>query len=84
MIGRVILNLINNAFCAVNEKNASVRSSGQEYEPLVTEGTQKTDGKVIIRVKDNGNGIPQNVLDKIFQPFLLPNQPGREPAWDYP
>ncbi len=71
-IGRVILNLINNAFYAVNEKkkHASTGSPGQAYEPTVTVATTKTNGKVSISVIDNGIGIPQKSLDKIFQPFF--------------
>src|SRR5499425_2248649 len=61
-IGRVILNLINNAFYAVSEKqNRNLNG----YEPTVTVATTKQNGKVEIKVKDNGNGIPQKVLDKI-------------------
>src|SRR5678815_4127906 len=63
-IGRVVLNLINNAFYAVNEKqNHNLKG----YEPTVSVSTKKTNGKVEIRVADNGNGIPPKVLDKIFQ-----------------
>jgi two-component system NtrC family sensor kinase len=65
--GRVLLNLINNAFYAVNEK-AKQNIAG--YEPTVEVSTKKINGKVEISVKDNGNGIPQKVLDKIFQPFF--------------
>ena len=74
-IGRVILNLITNAFYVVDEK----KKSGVEiYEPTVSVSTKKMNGKVEVRVKDNGNGIPQKVLDKIFNPSLPPNPPGRE------
>jgi len=76
-IGRVILNLINNAFYAVNEKHASAGSAGQQYEPTVTVITKKENGKVEIKVKDNGNGIPQKVLDKIFQPFFTTKPTGQ-------
>ncbi|HKB45348.1 MAG TPA: two-component regulator propeller domain-containing protein, partial [Chitinophagaceae bacterium] len=75
-IGRVILNLITNAFYAVTEKNASLRTSGQansagqQYEPTVSVSTKKINDKIEIKVADNGNGIPQKVLDKIFQPFF--------------
>jgi signal transduction histidine kinase/tetratricopeptide (TPR) repeat protein len=72
-IGRVILNLINNSFYAVTEKKRSV-SNG--YEPSVIVSTKKINGKVEIRVMDNGNGIPKKVLDKIFQPFFTTKPTG--------
>src|SRR6187401_1301725 len=73
-IGRVILNLINNAFYAVDEK----KKLGQNgYEPTVSVSTKKTNGKVEIKVDDNGNGIPQKVLDKIFQPFFTTKPTGQ-------
>ena len=73
-VGRVILNLINNAFYAVNEKkNRSVNG----YEPVVTVSTKKIKDKVEIKVKDNGDGIPQKVLDKIFQPFFTTKPTGQ-------
>jgi signal transduction histidine kinase len=73
-IGRVFLNLINNAFYAVTEKK-KLESNG--YEPLVTISTKKIKDKVEIRVSDNGNGIPQKVLDKIFQPFFTTKPTGQ-------
>jgi len=73
-IGRVILNLINNAFYAVNEKQ---KQNLNGYEPTVTVSTAKQDGKVEIKVKDNGNGIPQKMLDKIFQPFFTTKPTGQ-------
>ena len=73
-IGRVILNLINNSFYAVSEKKKNV-SNG--YEPSVMVSTKKINDKVEIRVKDNGNGIPQKVLDKIFQPFFTTKPTGQ-------
>jgi signal transduction histidine kinase len=78
-IGRVILNLINNAFYAVDEKKKALQPSkgGAEYEPTVTVSTKKGKDKVEIRVKDNGNGIPQKVLDKIFQPFFTTKPTGQ-------
>jgi len=72
----VILNLINNAFYAVNEKKKQVADAqpgdpvGRGYEPIVTVTTRKTNGKISISVTDNGIGIPQKSLDKIFQPFF--------------
>ncbi|HEX7410895.1 MAG TPA: cyclic lactone autoinducer peptide, partial [Bacteroidales bacterium] len=76
-IGRVILNLITNAFYAVTEKNASTNSAGQYYEPSVSVSTKKMTDKVLISVKDNGNGIPQNIMDKIFQPFFTTKPSGQ-------
>ncbi|MBC7875217.1 MAG: hypothetical protein H7Y01_14535, partial [Ferruginibacter sp.] len=77
-IGRVILNLITNAFYAVTDKkNTSTSSAGQPYEPTVSIITKKVIDKVEVRVKDNGNGIPQNVLDKIFQPFFTTKPTGQ-------
>jgi len=73
-IGRVILNLINNAFYAVTEI-AKLRAS--RYEPSVTISTRKRNDKVEITVKDNGNGIPQKNLDRIFQPFFTTKPTGQ-------
>ena len=73
-IGRVILNLINNAFYAVDEKQ---KQNLNGYEPTVLVTTKKDNGKVEISVRDNGNGIPQKVLDKIFQPFFTTKPTGQ-------
>ncbi|HEV7782603.1 MAG TPA: ATP-binding protein [Chitinophagaceae bacterium] len=73
-IGRVILNLITNAFYAVTEKKKQQESG---YEPTVTVSTKKENGTVLVKVKDNGNGIPQKVLDKIFQPFFTTKPTGQ-------
>ncbi|HET9435153.1 MAG TPA: ATP-binding protein, partial [Chitinophagaceae bacterium] len=77
-IGRVVLNLINNAFYAVDEKKKAPQppKGGAPYEPIVSVSTKKINGKVEIRVSDNGNGIPQKVLDKIFQPFFTTKPTG--------
>jgi len=73
-IGRVILNLLNNAFYAVTEK----KNLGVEgYEPVVTISTKKLGDKVEIKVSDNGNGIPSQVMDKIFQPFFTTKPAGQ-------
>jgi len=73
-IGRVVLNLINNAFYAVDEKK---KSGIENYEPTVSLSTKKNNDKVKIKVTDNGNGIPQKVLDKIFQPFFTTKPTGQ-------
>jgi len=73
-IGRVVLNLINNAFYATNE-----RSKGQKdgYEPTVSISTEKVNDNFLVSVKDNGNGIPQKISDKIFQPFFTTKPTGQ-------
>ena len=76
-IGRVVLNLINNAFYVVDEKKKSHEPLVVRYEPTVTVSTKRNNGKVEISVKDNGNGIPQKVLDKIFQPFFTTKPTGQ-------
>jgi len=73
-ISRVLLNLFNNAFYSVNEKKRQLNGI---YEPAVSVYTRKLDGKVEIQVKDNGNGIPQNIIDKIFQPFFTTKPTGQ-------
>jgi signal transduction histidine kinase/ligand-binding sensor domain-containing protein len=73
-MGRVILNLITNAFYAVDEKK---KQMGDGYEPTVSVSTEKVGDTVLITVKDNGNGIPQKVLDKIFQPFFTTKPTGQ-------
>jgi len=73
-IGRVILNLINNAFYAVHEKE---KQNIADYEPAVTVSTRKVNDKAEVRVRDNGNGIPQKILDKIFQPFFTTKPTGQ-------
>jgi len=72
-IGRVLLNLINNAFYAVSEKQ---KREIEGFEPVVIISTKKLIDKVQIEVRDNGNGISQKVLDKIFQPFFTTKPTG--------
>ena len=74
-MGRVILNLINNAFYAVNEKRQ--QTTDNSYVPTVIVTTTKQNGKIEIKVADNGNGIPQKVIDKIFQPFFTTKPTGQ-------
>jgi signal transduction histidine kinase/ligand-binding sensor domain-containing protein len=73
-MGRAILNLINNAFYAVNEKR---KLNIKGFEPLVSISTKKLGDKIEIRVSDNGTGIPQPNLDKIFQPFFTTKSAGQ-------
>ena len=80
-IGRVVLNLINNAFYAVHEREKLIANSHQliafPYEPTVSVSTKKVGDKVLISVRDNGPGIPQKILDKIFQPFFTTKPTGQ-------
>ncbi len=72
-IGRVLLNLFNNAFYATNSEQ---KTADESYKPLVTIQTKKLTDKIEITVSDNGNGIPQNIIDKIFQPFFTTKPTG--------
>ena len=72
--GRVVLNLLNNAFYAVNEKK---QSNIEGYEPTVAIATKRENDKIIITVTDNGNGMPQETIDKVFQPFFTTKPTGK-------
>jgi signal transduction histidine kinase/ligand-binding sensor domain-containing protein len=72
-ISRVLLNLFNNAFYAVNEKG---KTTGNDYKPVVEVSTSRQNGSVIVKVKDNGTGIPDAVKDKIMQPFFTTKPTG--------
>ncbi len=76
-IGRVLLNLYNNAFYSVNEKRKAPALKGENYEPTVWVTTKRAGNKVEFSVRDNGNGIPQKVVDKIFQPFFTTKPTGQ-------
>jgi two-component system, NtrC family, sensor kinase len=80
-IGRVILNLITNAFYAVNERHKAEslkpKAEAFSYEPTVLVSTKKDSDKVMISVKDNGNGIPDKIKEKIFQPFFTTKPTGQ-------
>jgi signal transduction histidine kinase len=73
-MGRVVLNLINNAFYAVNEKS---KKSGNHYQPKIIVSTKRSGDHVVISVSDNGNGIPTAIRDKIFQPFFTTKPTGQ-------
>jgi len=72
-IGRVMLNLFNNAFYATNQK---AKTAGAAYKPEVTVSTAFENGEVIIKVKDNGVGIPDAIKEKIMQPFFTTKPTG--------
>ena len=94
-IGRVVLNLLNNAFYAVDQRLRQAQhdtgdvtlschpelvegSKGSiSYTPTVAISTKKIGNNIEIRVTDNGNGIPQKILDKIFQPFFTTKPTGQ-------
>ncbi|MBW7943681.1 MAG: HAMP domain-containing histidine kinase, partial [Candidatus Kuenenia stuttgartiensis] len=73
-IGRVLLNLINNALFTVGDKSKQHLSG---YEPTVTIRTKNSGDSIEITVKDNGNGIPEKIKDKIFQPFFTTKPTGQ-------
>jgi len=72
-IGRVLLNLFNNAFYAVNQKQ---KTAGENYKPEIIVSTSVEKDNIIIKVKDNGNGIPDAIKDKIMQPFFTTKPTG--------
>ena len=81
-IGRIFLNLYNNAFYAVQEKNSSLtllpgEPATSHYVPTVSVSTKKKHDQVEVRIKDNGNGISPKIIDKIFQPFFTTKPAGQ-------
>jgi signal transduction histidine kinase len=72
-IGRVLLNLVNNAFYAVTER----KKREPAFDPLVMVSTKKSNGKILISIKDNGKGIPASNIDKVFQPFFTTKPTGQ-------
>jgi signal transduction histidine kinase len=81
-IGRVLLNLFNNAFYAVSKPSNSRK--GEQWKPLVSVTTRKINipptgevRSIEIRISDNGNGISPNIIDKIFQPFFTTKPTGQ-------
>jgi signal transduction histidine kinase len=81
-IGRVLLNLFNNAFYACTERRRSAVNEQKSvnlisYKPKVSVTTKKSENRVYITVRDNGIGIPQKITDKIFQPFFTTKPTGQ-------
>jgi len=73
-IGRVLLNLFNNAFYSLSAKASA---AGNKYQPAISVQTKKINNQVEIKVIDNGNGIAKNIIDKIFQPFFTTKPTGQ-------
>ncbi len=73
-IGRVLLNIFNNAFYAVDEKK---KSSANEYRPTVSIKTKKENNRIVISIRDNGKGISSETKDKIFEPFFTTKPTGQ-------
>jgi len=73
-IGRVVLNLITNAFYAVNVRK---QKEDENFKPVVTVRTRKEEEQVVIEVQDNGTGIPKDKIEKIFQPFFTTKPTGQ-------
>jgi two-component system, NtrC family, sensor kinase len=73
-IGRVLMNLYNNAFYAVAEKKKQLPAI---FQPTIWVKTGLRDDRIFISIRDNGQGIPQKVVDKIFQPFFTTKPTGQ-------
>src|ERR1043166_5294372 len=70
-IGRVLINLFNNAFYSVTEKQRLLSATGEAFEPTVSVATRRSNtGGIELHIRDNGGGIPQNIVDKIYHPFF--------------
>ncbi|MFI4937334.1 MAG: sensor histidine kinase [Candidatus Berkiellales bacterium] len=78
-IGRVFLNIINNGLYAANEKSEREIAKGTKppFMPVIMISTEQTPKEVIIKIKDNGNGIPDEIKDKIFEPFFTTKPVGQ-------
>jgi len=82
-LSRVLLNLFNNSFYAVHEKKKKMQPGSTDasevesvYKPMVTASTKKLDSKIVVTISDNGTGIPQKIINKIFQPFFTTKPTG--------
>ena len=80
-LGRVFLNMVGNACYATDEKRRAIEADdGVTFFPTLSLSTRRMDDRIEISIRDNGNGIPPEVVDKIFNPFLRPNRQTRGPA----
>ena len=75
-VGRVLLNLFNNAFYATNKKSKQPQFINSSYKPTVSVTTLQKDTTIQIIIKDNGTGIPDAIKDKILQPFFTTKPTG--------
>ena len=75
-LGRVFLNLVSNACHATNERRVGSAADGGPYHPMLTLITRREDDEVQIRIRDNGTGIPDDVIEKIFNPFFTDQADG--------
>lgn len=77
--GRVVLNLLTNAFYTVDEKYKNLQNlnKGDSYQPTVTIATKANANNITVTVTDNGNGMPQEVIEKIFHPFFTTKPTGK-------
>jgi two-component system NtrC family sensor kinase len=66
-VSRVILNIFNNSFYAVDEKS---KSEDKTYRPTVSIATKQVNGEIVVTIRDNGKGIPEDIKEKIFTPFF--------------
>ncbi|MDH3602971.1 MAG: ATP-binding protein, partial [Candidatus Tectomicrobia bacterium] len=71
--GRVFLNLLNNAFYAIHEKAQTV---GDSFAPQLTVQTLDQGDRIAIRIRDNGNGVPPEIQEQLFQPFFTTKPAG--------
>ena len=75
-IGRVLLNLISNAFYAARKKENEEKVAGSNFNPCVIVSTEIIDNQIAIKIKDNGTGMSEETKAKIFQPFFTTKPPG--------
>lgn len=76
-ISRVIINLLNNAFDAVNQRLIEEREKGNEFKPEIIVSTSLSNDYVFLAIRDNGYGIPDELKDKVFDPFFTTKSAGK-------